>query len=344
MPKKGFGSRGAQRKAWGVNRRAMRNRSRTKVWAGGSAEELRALKRGAVAQTEECDVLAVQEVPEITLAAGSIADAGSIPVSPVKHEVEDALERLETSRWRDGVVCPHCSEHGSYRMKGPSVRKGLHKCRKCRQQFTVTVGTILHKMKVSHEQLLRAVRLMTEERYGINIHGIRKMVGVSYKTAWRLAFMLRSVMRIASFPHGAASPNYVRKADYSGRAAAGRYGYINADSQREETLTRVWAMIPAWVPQEIKEDLCQDLLVSILAGELDFARAPAAMNKYIKEARQFMPDSFKTVSIETMPKREGSDALDFVRYEDDFSPALLDQIERQEEAQDTGVAMWRYIE
>ena len=62
---------------------------------------------------------------------------------------DKAREFLEKLRWPDGPVCPHCGElDNAYRLepklskKDKHVRKGVWKCGGCREQFTVTVGTI----------------------------------------------------------------------------------------------------------------------------------------------------------------------------------------------------------
>ena len=61
---------------------------------------------------------------------------------------EDAArEFLEFRRWPNGTICPHCKAEGAYRLKAKEgskspVRKGVLKCKACRKQFTVKIGTI----------------------------------------------------------------------------------------------------------------------------------------------------------------------------------------------------------
>jgi transposase-like protein len=68
-----------------------------------------------------------------------------------KFTPHQASEFLELIRWgKDGAVCPHYSCTTAYKItpaKGSNTRKGVYKCKACRKQFTVTVGTI---MKGSH--------------------------------------------------------------------------------------------------------------------------------------------------------------------------------------------------
>src|SRR5437763_8065398 len=64
---------------------------------------------------------------------------------------DKARALLESLLWPNGPTCPHCKnakEKPIYQLvpkegsKRPG-RKGLHKCGACRNQFTVTVGTII---------------------------------------------------------------------------------------------------------------------------------------------------------------------------------------------------------
>ncbi|MGZ8795492.1 MAG: transposase, partial [Gaiellaceae bacterium] len=59
-----------------------------------------------------------------------------------------AAEYLESIRWPDGPVCPHCgeSERKPYFLKNQKRR--LWKCAACRKQFTVTVGTIFESSHI----------------------------------------------------------------------------------------------------------------------------------------------------------------------------------------------------
>lgn len=55
-----------------------------------------------------------------------------------------ARQYLERLRWGGRPVCPHCGVVGNhYALEGRAHRVGLWKCKDCRQQFSVTVGTCL---------------------------------------------------------------------------------------------------------------------------------------------------------------------------------------------------------
>ncbi len=115
---------------------------------------------------------------------------------PIFTDKEAAREHLEATRWADGVFCPHCG--GVERLKkleGKAHRPGLYQCGQCRQQFTVTVGTVFERSKVPLNKWLLATHLMASSKKGISAHQIHRMIGVTYKTAWFMFHRIREAMR-----------------------------------------------------------------------------------------------------------------------------------------------------
>jgi transposase-like protein len=110
---------------------------------------------------------------------------------------DSARSFLESLRWPDGPVCPHCGAEGAYRLTpkpGSKTRKGLLKCRKCRKQFTVTVGTIFEDSHIPLRKWLLAVHLLCASKKGMSAHQLHRMLGVTYKSAWFLAHRIRYAM------------------------------------------------------------------------------------------------------------------------------------------------------
>jgi transposase-like protein len=108
---------------------------------------------------------------------------------------ESARKHLESVRWPDGPVCPHCGglERNS-QLQGKSHRAGLYFCGDCRQQFTVTVGTVFEDSKVPLHKWLYANHLMCASKKGISSKQLERVLGVSYKTAWFMSHRLREAM------------------------------------------------------------------------------------------------------------------------------------------------------
>jgi transposase-like protein len=108
-----------------------------------------------------------------------------------------AREYLELLRWPNGPVCPHCGsvDKGHYELSGKAHRPGLWKCRDCRSQFTVTVGTVFERSKIALNVWLQAVYLLCASKKGMSAHQLHRILGVQYKTAWFMAHRIREAMK-----------------------------------------------------------------------------------------------------------------------------------------------------
>ena len=106
-----------------------------------------------------------------------------------------ARDFLESVRWPNGSVCPHCggTERNS-RLQGATHRPGLWFCGDCRGQFTVTVGTVFERSKVPLHKWMLANHLMCSSKKGVSAHQIHRTIGVTYKTAWFMCHRLREAM------------------------------------------------------------------------------------------------------------------------------------------------------
>ncbi len=120
---------------------------------------------------------------------------------------DKAREFVENLRWPDGPVCPHCESTEVYRLtpKAESTRpgrKGLLKCKKCRKQFTVMVGTIFSDSHIPLSKWVIAIHLLCASKKGISAHQIMRMLKLkSYKTAWFMMHRIRHAMT-----HGVVTP------------------------------------------------------------------------------------------------------------------------------------------
>jgi transposase-like protein len=110
-----------------------------------------------------------------------------------------ARSYLEGLRWPDGPVCPHCGTQGAYRLtakpesKHP-VRKGVLKCRACRKQFTVRVGTTFEDSHIALSTWVIAIHLLCASKKGMSAHQLHRMLGITYKSAWFMAHRIRHAM------------------------------------------------------------------------------------------------------------------------------------------------------
>jgi len=107
-----------------------------------------------------------------------------------------ARKYLESVRWPDGPVCPHCGGLRIWKVRTKSARPGVYKCRECRKQFSVTVGTVMHSSKLPLRKWIMAFHLMCSSKKGVSALQLQRNLGLrSYKTAWHLAHRIRLSMK-----------------------------------------------------------------------------------------------------------------------------------------------------
>src|SRR6202040_755546 len=125
--------------------------------------------------------------------------------NPIFTDEAKAREWLEARIWPNGPTCPHCGNADQARltaMHGAEHRAGLYQCNEpeCREQFTVTVGTVFERSKIPLTKWLAALFLMTASKKGISAHQVHRMLKISYKSTWFMMHRLREAMRPAFAP------------------------------------------------------------------------------------------------------------------------------------------------
>ncbi len=132
--------------------------------------------------------------------------------NPVFHDETKAREWLEAQIWPDGPVCPHCGSWEPTALNGKAHRPGLYQCNDCRQQFTVTVGTLFERSKIPLSKWLMATYLLSASKKGMSTRQLSRMLGVSVKSSWFMMHRIREAMR-ESKPGALGGSNKVVEAD-----------------------------------------------------------------------------------------------------------------------------------
>lgn len=97
---------------------------------------------------------------------------------------------LESLRWPNGVHCIRCGSDKISRI----VKREQFDCDACRYQFSVRAGTIFHDSHLPLWKWFLAVYVIGESKKGISANQLKRMLGVSYKTAWYLCHRIRAAM------------------------------------------------------------------------------------------------------------------------------------------------------
>jgi transposase-like protein len=122
--------------------------------------------------------------------------SAAILQNPIFTDNDKAREWLEARVWASGRSCPHCGtvDHSTL-LKGKTHRPGVYQCLDCREQFTVTVGTVFERSKIPLSKWLAALFLMVASKKGVSAHQVHRMLGISYKSTWFMMHRLREAMR-----------------------------------------------------------------------------------------------------------------------------------------------------
>lgn len=122
---------------------------------------------------------------------------------------EQCFEFLERQRWPEGVRCVVCGGDRISRVtrKAPSKNKRaqLYTCLEpsCRQQFSVTSGTIFHDSRIPLSKWFLAISLVMDSKKGMSAKQLQTHLGLgSYQSAWHLVHRIRKAMDVpeSEFP------------------------------------------------------------------------------------------------------------------------------------------------
>jgi len=124
-----------------------------------------------------------------------------LPTLIQRFSNEDACHAyLEDLRWPDGPACPGRKRKNGERVECGSERvarlqkRRLFECQECGYQFSTRVGTIFEDSKLPLWKWFLAVYMMVQSKKGISANQLKRMLGVSYKTAWYLCHRIRKAM------------------------------------------------------------------------------------------------------------------------------------------------------
>jgi transposase-like protein len=120
--------------------------------------------------------------------------------NPIFQDEERARKWLEARVWPEGPICPHCGNSDQEKitkLRGKAHRPGVYQCNEpaCRQQFTVTVGTIFERSKIPLSKWLAALFLITGSKDIVSVHQVHCMLNISYKSTWFMRHRLHEAVR-----------------------------------------------------------------------------------------------------------------------------------------------------
>jgi transposase-like protein len=105
---------------------------------------------------------------------------------------QTCIDTLAALRWPDGEVsCTGCGEIGNTIWLANQKR---WKCRGCKKQFSVKVGTIFHDSPLGLDKWMVAMWMLANCRNGVSSYEIARAIGITQKSAWHMLHRIRKVM------------------------------------------------------------------------------------------------------------------------------------------------------
>ena len=105
---------------------------------------------------------------------------------------EACLEAIRAKRMGgERMTCAKCGRDAKfYRIEG----RRAYSCQFCGDHFYPCVGTPFAESRTSLQTWFYAIYLFTTTRHGVPAKELERQLGVTYKTAWRMARILRELM------------------------------------------------------------------------------------------------------------------------------------------------------
>lgn len=101
------------------------------------------------------------------------------------------LDKIFQLRYGNLEFCPECKNKANFRRV--STRRS-YQCKYCYHQLYPTAGTVFEKTTTPLSYWFYAIYLMTATRNGVSAKEIERQLGVTYKTAFRMAHKIRELL------------------------------------------------------------------------------------------------------------------------------------------------------
>lgn len=124
--------------------------------------------------------------------------ARDLPLENVMRMTEDQAYRwFYRARWGKGEpICPVCGVTNAYRLTRDGKRQNRFRCHDaaCRNEFTVTSGTIFWAHKLSFRKMLTIIALAVHSVKGKAALQICREIGITPRSAWVMLMKIREAL------------------------------------------------------------------------------------------------------------------------------------------------------
>ncbi len=104
---------------------------------------------------------------------------------------EVCLEYIFNKNYGTDYTCETCGNSGCYYR---IAKRKVYSCSHCATQVSPTAGTIFHKSSTPLKLWFYAIFLFSNSKNGVSGKELQRQLGVTYKTAWRIAKQIRELL------------------------------------------------------------------------------------------------------------------------------------------------------
>jgi transposase-like protein len=182
-----------------------------------------------------------------------------------RFQTEDAcFKYVKDLHWPEGFICPKCGHTEAYFM----AKRKVFQCVKCRQQTSVTAGTIFHRTHVPLRKWFWAIYLVGSDKRGCSAKRLEKLIGVHYATAWLMIHKIRKAMRDRDSRYHLA--DMIEMDDsYFGGAASGKRGRGAANKSTVLVAVENRGTAPRYAAMEVVESMASNHLKDFVYRHID---------------------------------------------------------------------------
>lgn len=212
------------------------------------------------------------------------------PSDVVSLNTDDAYEAFKELRWGwcDGQATCSCGSTKIYEYGS----RNIFKCPRCGKQFSASSGTIFHARKLPHKVIIHALSIRVHDP--MNAYQLCQELEIQYKTSVQLT-------RTFNLFAGNIKPTTKEL----------NWPFIvneTAPSNDSEALVlEVSKAVPHGIPEQIRADVCQDLILGVLEGHFTIDDIKKQIRSHItKHYKACEFNKFRDLSFDQpVPRTEG---------------------------------------
>lgn len=202
------------------------------------------------------------------------------PSDALRLHADEAYERFKAIRWgwTDGrPQCPKCEHDHIYELRN----RAQFRCAKCGTSFSVTSKTAFASRKMAYRDLLGVISYRLHHRASPAL--LTRELDINYRSAWAIS------KKLVLFGN-----SVIRTRDRM-------WPFVETEKAADpgrDLMMKVNSLLPRGMPEQVRADVAQDMILGVLSGELTEADLANSMKKYVTRYYKGYDNRFACLSFD----------------------------------------------